>query len=99
MPRNRVRVRRSSTGRRASLFVASFLALALGIAVSALAQAFEIKLIALTSPVSPGDDVTLVAQTAPGALCLITVRYKSGPSKARGLVPKTADTRGLVTWT
>lgn len=35
----------------------------------------------------------------PGTLCLITVRYKSGPSKASGLAPKTADGRGVVTWT
>lgn len=63
------------------------------------AEPLQVRLVSLTSPVSPGGDATVTVQTAPGVLCLITVRYKSGPSKARGLVPKTADNRGIVTWT
>ena len=63
------------------------------------AEPLQVRLVSLTSPVSPGDDATITVQTTPGVLCLITVRYKSGPSKARGLVPKTADNRGIVTWT
>lgn len=63
------------------------------------AQPLPVRLVSPTSPVSPGDDATVTVQTTPGALCLITVRYKSGPSRARGLVPKIADSRGIVTWT
>ncbi len=63
------------------------------------AQPLPVRIVSVTSPVSPGADATLTVQTAPGALCLITVRYKSGPSKARGLDPKTADSRGIVAWT
>jgi hypothetical protein len=42
---------------------------------------------------------TLVAQTVPGATCGIVVTYKSGASQASGLVPKTADAQGGVSWT
>lgn len=62
-------------------------------------QQLEVKIVSLTSPVSPGDDATITIQTGARADCLITVRYKSGPSKARGLVPKTADSQGRVSWT
>jgi len=31
-------------------------------------------------------------------VCNILVVYKSGPSQARGLEPKVADTRGQITW-
>jgi len=75
-------------------------ALLLAVALSPVrAQPLQVRLVALTSPVSPGADATLTVQTAPGAMCLITVRYKSGPSTARGLVPKPAGGRGIVTWT
>lgn len=63
-----------------------------------LAQQLQVGLITLTSPVSAGDDASITVQTAPGALCLITVTYKSGPSRARGLAPKTADSQGRVSW-
>jgi micrococcal nuclease len=53
----------------------------------------------VTSPVSRGSNVTLSAKTSPGASCTITVNYKSGPSKASGLGPKTADSSGVVSWT
>ena len=42
--------------------------------------------------------ITLEIQTTPGATCSITVRYKSGPSRAKGLVPKTAGAKGRVVW-
>lgn len=64
-----------------------------------LAQPLPVRLVSVTSPVPPGADATLTLQTSPEALCLITVRYKSGASKASGLVPKTADSRGVVSWT
>ena len=66
---------------------------------SVLAQPLPVRLVSVTSPVPPGVDATLTVQTSSEALCLITVRYKSGPSKASGLVPKMADGRGIVAWT
>lgn len=59
----------------------------------------SLQIISVTSPVSPGDDATLVAKTVPGAECDITVYLKSGPSTASGLYPKTADSSGRVSWT
>jgi hypothetical protein len=53
----------------------------------------------VTSPVSPGHNATLNVSTNPGARCEITVYYKSGPSQAQGLDPKTADSSGHVSWT
>jgi len=43
-------------------------------------------------------DATIQIQTSPGARCSITVTYKSGPSKAKGLSPQPADGRGRVAW-
>jgi micrococcal nuclease len=45
-----------------------------------------------------GARATVAARTTPGAQCSIVVRYKSGPSKAQGLGPKTADAKGDVAW-
>ena len=60
---------------------------------------FGLTISSVTSPVSRGSNVTLSAKTSPGASCTITVNYKSGPSKASGLGPKTADSSGVVSWT
>jgi hypothetical protein len=57
-----------------------------------------ISVVSLSSPVAPFSDATLEIQTAPGATCAITVRYKSGRSRAKGLVPKTADAKGRIVW-
>ena len=57
-----------------------------------------VSVVALSSPVAPSSDATLEIQTTPGTTCAITVHYKSGPSRAKGLVPKTADARGRVVW-
>ena len=59
----------------------------------------SIEIISVTSPVSPGSNATLVAQTTPGANCDIDVYYKSGASTAQGLYPKVADNSGRVSWT
>jgi len=59
----------------------------------------SLQIVSVTSPVSKGANATAVAQTSPGASCSITVTYKSGPSQAQGLVPKTADASGQVSWT
>jgi hypothetical protein len=63
------------------------------------APALSLKIVSVTSPVSPGANATLVAQTVPGANCDIDVYYKSGASTAQGLYAKTADSSGRVSWT
>lgn len=57
-----------------------------------------IKVVSVSSPVSPGQDARLEIATSPGADCDITVVYKSGRSRARGLVPKRADSQGRIVW-
>lgn len=57
-----------------------------------------ISVISLSSPVAPFTDATMQIQTTPGAGCSITVLYKSGPSKAKGLYSQTADGKGRITW-
>lgn len=69
-------------------------------AAPAFAQpALPIKLVSVTSPARHGTDATIVVATAPAAACTIAVLYKSGASRARGLVPKTADPQGRAAWT
>jgi hypothetical protein len=58
-----------------------------------------ITLISVTSPTAPFSDATLTISTAPGANCSIVVHYKSGPSRAKGLIPKVASGSGRVSWT
>src|SRR5438093_10910668 len=60
---------------------------------------FEVKLISLSSPVSPGNPASITIKTVASARCQITVQYLSGPSKAKGLIPQEADSQGQVTWT
>jgi micrococcal nuclease len=60
--------------------------------------ALSLEIVSVTSPTAPGSTATLTAKTLPGAACTITVYYKSGPSKAQGLVPKNADSNGMVSW-
>jgi competence protein ComEC len=67
------------------------------VAPSSLALSLEVT--SVTSPVAPGANATLLANTFPSASCTITVYYKSGPSTASGLTPKTADANGNVSWT
>ena len=62
-------------------------------------EELELEIISVTSPVSPGAFATLSARVTPGATCDITVIYKSGPSEAAGLFPKTAGSDGRVSWT
>jgi len=52
----------------------------------------------LTSPINPGGTATAKVKTASGAKCTIEVEYKSGPSTAAGLGPKTAKATGSVSW-
>ena len=60
----------------------------------------RVSVVSLSSPAAPSSDATLEIQTTPGASCSLTVHYKSGPSRAKGLVPKAADGKGRVarTW-
>src|SRR5260370_12624404 len=58
-----------------------------------------ITVISVTSPAAPFSDATLTVSTIPGANCSIVVHYKSGPSRAKGLVPKVASSSGRVSWT
>lgn len=53
----------------------------------------------LTSPIAAGSYATATVTTAPGARCSIVVEYKSGPSTAAGLEPKTANSSGIASWT
>ena len=62
------------------------------------AAAAKVTLLGVTSPARPGATATLtVAVTPAAATCSIRVVYKSGPSKAQGLVPKRAAA-GKVSW-
>lgn len=86
---------------RLSRALALALATALGLAGSApvdAQQQLSVTLVSITSPVSHGRAASISVKTAPGASCTITVTYKSGPSRAKGLTPKTADTAGKVEW-
>jgi hypothetical protein len=67
-------------------------------AVSLSQQPLKITQVSLTSPVKHGNVASIGIQTAPDALCMITVIYKSGPSRAKGLSPKQADKQGSVSW-
>jgi hypothetical protein len=57
------------------------------------------QIISVTSPVARNANATVRVQTVASASCTIVVQYASGPSKARGLEPKTADGAGAVAWT
>ena len=69
------------------------------VAGAARAVDVSVELLKLTTPVAPFRDATLEAKTVPGAACTIVVLYKSGPSRARGLVLRNANSRGVVSWT
>src|SRR2546422_38286 len=88
-----------TTRKTACLSFAIALLLLLSFAPVACSQQLEVKLVSLTSPVSPGNAATITVSTTPGANCLIAVFYMSGPSKAQGLFPQSADTKGRVSWT
>lgn len=68
------------------------------LSVQTQAAPLAIRILAVTSPAKPGTDARVQIGTAPGADCRISVIYKSGPSRAKGLVPKKADSQGNITW-
>ncbi len=51
------------------------------------------------SPVSRNGTGLAAVSTAPNTSCSIVVTYKSGQSSAQGLIPKTSDGAGAVSWT
>jgi len=72
-----------------------------GVGAATPAPAPGAELFLSVSPVTPtgqGGTATAVARTLPGASCSITVYYATGPSAAAGLLPKTADSVGSVSW-
>jgi hypothetical protein len=79
---------------RVRLFLLTGLA-AVALAIPTAASA-RVRLVSVTSPVSPGSYATLTAAVSPSRTCSITVFYKSGPSHAQGLYPKVG---GRVSWT
>jgi hypothetical protein len=71
------------------------LVLTAGLVATSAADA-RVRLVSVTRGV-PGSDATLVASVSPARTCSITVHYKSGPSRAKGLYPK-RPVRGRVSW-
>lgn len=53
----------------------------------------------IDSPVTPGQNVTLMVRTNTYAKCTISVVYDKTPSKDSGLTTKTAGDDGMVSWT
>jgi len=68
-------------------------------AMMASASTLAVSFTSISSPIPHGATATAKVTTAPGAACSIEVDYKSGESKAAGLVDKTADSAGAVSWT
>lgn len=58
----------------------------------------EIEVISVTSPIVRGQDAKITIKGKPDVEYTIKVIYKSGPSTAKGLEPKTCELNGLVTW-
>lgn len=73
--------------------------LAIATNASAAEQPLPVALVSITSPVSHGRPATIAVKTAPAVECRIIVTYRSGPSRAKGLTPKTSDGHGMVSWT
>lgn len=53
---------------------------------------------ALTTPVTPGMNSSIIVKTTPGSKCVISVMYDKVASTDSGLTPKEADEYGVVTW-
>jgi cell division septation protein DedD len=57
-----------------------------------------LRFTSVKSPVSRGGTASASVATTAGASCSIVVTYKSGPSTAAGLTPRSADGGGAATW-
>lgn len=53
----------------------------------------------LTSPIAPGANASITIKTNAASKCTIIVEYNKVPSKDSGLVARTADEFGTVSWT
>lgn len=62
-------------------------------------QSTALSIVASDLNVWPGDDAMVEIHTKPGVLGTIQVDYLSGPSRAKGLYPKTSDPSGDIIWT
>jgi hypothetical protein len=67
------------------------------------ADALEVKLVSITSPIHPADINTLVVETSPGASCTADIHGirsagKSGTGEIGHLGARTANNRGLAQW-
>ena len=51
-----------------------------------------------TSPTAPGSNASITVRTKPKAACNIAVTYDKDKSVDSGLIPKTADEYGVVSW-
>jgi hypothetical protein len=60
--------------------------------------AITVAITSLTSPISRGSTAAVSATTAARAACTVVVQYKSGPSSATGLGPKSEYASGTVSW-
>ncbi len=81
-----------------SVLVSIALAIVLVVPTVAHAEFPPVKFIEVSSPVPHGGTGLVTIQTKPQIYCGITVIYKSGPSKAQGLIPKTSDAQGRIVW-
>lgn len=62
-------------------------------------NASTLRITSVTSQVRAGATAAVTARTLPGADCQIAVTYRSGRSRAKGLVRKIADASGEISWT
>jgi hypothetical protein len=69
-----------------------------GALLAATPASARVGLVYVTSPAPVGSIATLIAAVPAKATCSVTVTYKNGPSRARGLVTKRAS-GGRVSWT
>ena len=53
----------------------------------------------LTTPVVPGENASVTIKTNPGSWCTIIVTYNEVKSADSGLIGKTSDEYGSVSWT
>jgi len=58
-----------------------------------------LQITSVTSSIVAGEKATVIAHTAPGAQCKISVYYTTTRSAAEGLQDKTAEASGNVSWT
>lgn len=52
----------------------------------------------LISPVKAGENSSITVKTNAGSKCTISIKYKDVASTDSGLIPKTADAWGNVSW-